>query len=100
MVDVYRGGWEDARNLNPSPGDIIDFNRTTYTHHGVYVGNGYVVHKLGKNEGPMTSTIMKQKLIGRCTMVNIMAWNRFCITAHLWGNPMTVRTPTFPVLLV
>ena len=50
--DVYRpGGWADniAILLQPSLGDIIDFNRGAYSHHGIYVGNNNVVHKVGKN---------------------------------------------------
>ena len=70
IADVYRGGWEDADDLHPLPlrGDIIDFNRTTFTHHGIYVGNGNVVHKLGKNASATSSMIRVQSLRSRYTM--------------------------------
>ena len=68
VFDVYRGGWQNVDDFCPSSGDIIDFNRTTYTHHGIYVGNGNVVHKVAKYESPTIATILLQSLRSRCTM--------------------------------
>ena len=51
-VDVFRRGWVVPEDLRPSRGDIIDFNRDVYTHHGIYVGNGNVVHKWAEGHVP------------------------------------------------
>ena len=51
-LDVFRGCWVDAKDLRPSSGDIIDFNRDVYTHHGIYVGNGNVVHQWAAGHVP------------------------------------------------
>ena len=48
MIDILIP-WEDAEDLRPSRGDIIDFARVGYMHNAVYVGNGNVVHKTGKS---------------------------------------------------
>ena len=73
IADVYRGGWEDAEDLDPLPGDIIDFNRTAFTHHGIYIGNGDVVHKSGKSALATASIILRESLKSRFTM--FLAWH-------------------------
>ena len=52
-LDVFRGLWVEPKDLHPSRGDIIDFNRDVYTHHGIYVGNGNVVHKWAEGHVPL-----------------------------------------------
>ncbi len=43
--------WPDPEDVKPQRGDMIKFNRTLYTHWGVYVGEGEVVH-LGPPDEP------------------------------------------------
>ena len=51
----------------------LEFNRTAYSPAGLYVEECYVVHKLGKNNGPAPSMIRLQSMRGRFIMLT--AWH-------------------------
>lgn len=53
--------YEEAENLRPEKGDMIEIKRKNYAHWVLYVGAGYVIHLVVKRGGK--ARVMKEKLL-------------------------------------
>jgi hypothetical protein len=53
--------YEEAENLRPEKGDMIEIKRKNYAHWVLYVGAGYVIHVVVKRGGK--AKVMKEKLV-------------------------------------
>jgi Lecithin retinol acyltransferase len=83
--DIWRARWSDAllaTEEKPPLGSHLVSQRRGFRHHGIYVGDGLVVHYESAvrrlRRGPVEEVPLARFTLGRQTWIRVHATSRFC----------------------